>query len=64
VIRKKAARDKALHLYMSAGGNLAANQLAMAVGVSVVTLTKWKTTEGWDERLESVAAELAHPETS
>jgi len=52
VIRKKAARDKAFSLYIEAGGNITNKELAMRVGVSPATISKWKDLDGWINKIE------------
>jgi uncharacterized protein YjcR len=51
VVRKKAARDKALNLYTNAGGNITNKDLARRVGVSPATISKWKELDGWDSKV-------------
>ncbi len=60
VVRKKAARDKAYSLYMEAGGNITNKDLAMRVGVSPATISKWKEQDEWIEKIDSV--EVSVPE--
>jgi len=50
-VRKKAARDKAVKLYMEVGGNVTNKELAKKVGVSPTTLSKWKQADGWIDHL-------------
>ncbi len=57
VVRKKAARDKAVKLYMEVGGNVTNKELAKKVGVSPATLSKWKRVDGWIDQLTSSEAE-------
>src|SRR5208283_3403726 len=57
VVRKKAARDKAVKLYMEVGGNVTNKELAKKVGVSAATISKWKLADGWIDQLTSSAAE-------
>jgi uncharacterized protein YjcR len=52
-IRKKAARDKAVNLYMEAGGNITNKDLARKVGVSPATISKWKEQDGWIAHIEA-----------
>jgi uncharacterized protein YjcR len=54
VVRKKAARDKALKLYVDAAGNITNKDLARQVGVSPATISKWKEQDGWIDRLAPV----------
>ena len=51
VVRKKADHDKALDLYMSAGGNISNKELARRVEVSPATISKWKEREGWGQKV-------------
>ena len=51
VVRKKAVHDKALNLYMSAGGNITNKELAWRVGVSPATISKWKDLDGWKRKV-------------
>ena len=51
IIRKKAARDKALRIYLEAEGNITNKELAKRVEVSPATISKWKEQDGWDEQL-------------
>lgn len=51
VVRKKAARDKAFNLYMDAGGNITNKDLAVRVGVSPATISKWKEVDDWIEEI-------------
>ena len=51
VVRKKAARDKAVKLYMEVGGNVTNKELAKKVGVSPATISKWKRIDGWIDHL-------------
>ena len=57
VIRKKAARDKAVKLYMEVGGNVTNKELAKKVGVSPATISKWKQVDGWIDQLPLSEAE-------
>ncbi|MGO9572276.1 MAG: phage terminase small subunit-related protein, partial [Desulfomonilaceae bacterium] len=41
-VRKKAAREKAVKLYMEVGGNVTNKELAKKVGVSPATISNWK----------------------
>jgi len=54
VVRKKAARDKALKLYVEVGGNITNKDLARRVDVSPATISKWKEQDGWMDQLEPV----------
>jgi hypothetical protein len=58
-IRKKAARDKALKLYVDAGGNITNKDLARKVGVSPATISKWKEQDAWFDLIEEPATEEA-----
>jgi uncharacterized protein YjcR len=51
IIRKKAARDKALQIYLEAEGNITNKELAKRVDVSPATISKWKEQDGWDDQL-------------
>ena len=51
VVRKKAARNKALEIYIATGGNVTNKELAKRVGVSAATISKWKEQEGWEQEL-------------
>jgi len=51
IIRKKAARDKALQIYLQAEGNITNKELAKRVDVSPATISKWKEQDGWDDQL-------------
>ena len=69
-VRKKAARDKALQIYMTAGGNITNKDLAKRAGVSAHTISKWKEMDGWEKQLSKEATveremdigELVHPD--
>ncbi len=56
-VRKKAARDKALKLYLDAGGNVTNKDLARKVGVSPATISKWKEQDGWIKQIEAPTPE-------
>jgi len=77
VVRKKAARDKAVKLYMEVAGNVTNKELAKKVVVSAPTISNWKQADGWIDQLtpsesearavlkeeaELVVGELAFPE--
>lgn len=51
VVRKKAASDKALKIYMEAAGNITNKDLAKRVGVSPATISKWKLVDNWIDKL-------------
>jgi uncharacterized protein YjcR len=51
IIRKKAARDKALQIYLEAEGNITNKELAKRVEVSPATISNWKEKDGWDDQL-------------
>jgi hypothetical protein len=51
IVRKKAARDRALKNYLEQGGNITNKELAKRVGVSPATISKWKETDSWISRL-------------
>ncbi len=57
VVRKKAARDKAVKLYMEVVGNITNKDLASKVGVSPATISKWKQADGWIDQLIPSEAE-------
>lgn len=59
VVRKKAARDKAYSLYMEAGGNITNKDLAMRVGVSPATISKWKEQDEWIDKIDAVEIPVA-----
>ena len=60
-VRKKAARDKALQIYMTAGGNITNKDLAKRAGVSAATISKWKEMDGWEEQLTKGTIAKAAP---
>lgn len=62
-VRKKEARDKAEKLYMESRGAITNKELAIRVGVSPATVSKWKEQHGWAEQLET-AEEEAAPEAA
>jgi uncharacterized protein YjcR len=51
IVRKKAASDKALKIYMEAAGNITNKDLAKRVGVSPATISKWKLVDNWIDKL-------------
>jgi len=51
-VRKKDARDKAVRLYMDAGGNITNKELAIKVGVSPATISKWKEVDAWISNIQ------------
>lgn len=51
VVRKKGARDQAVALYLEAGGNVTNKDLALKVGVSPATISKWKEMDRWIEQI-------------
>jgi len=55
VVRKKAAHDKALQIYINAGGNITNKDLAKRAGVSAHTISKWKEMDEWEKRLAQEA---------
>ena len=59
VVRKKDARDKAFKVYMDEGGNITNKELALQVGVSPATISKWKEVDGW---IDQIAQQVAEPE--
>jgi uncharacterized protein YjcR len=66
VVRKKAARDKAIKLYLDADGNITNKDLAKRVGVSPATISKWKQLDNWIEKIEPEEEgreEIEQPET-
>jgi uncharacterized protein YjcR len=50
-IRKKAEKDKALGLYLEAGGNITNKELSEKVGVSPATVSKWKEQDNWISKI-------------
>jgi hypothetical protein len=52
VVRKKAARDKAIKIYLEAGGNITNKDLAKKTGVSPATISKWKLLDNWIAKIE------------
>lgn len=62
VVRKKAARDKALSLYLDAGGNITNKELARKVDVSPATISKWKEHDNWIDKIVPEVPEI--PEIS
>jgi len=77
VIRKKAAHEEAVKLYMEVAGTVTNKELAKKVGVSAPTISNWKQADGWIDQLtasesearavlkeeaELVVGELAFPE--
>jgi uncharacterized protein YjcR len=63
VVRKKDARDKAQKLYMETHGSITNKELALKVGVSPATISKWKAQHAWVEQLETVQVS-ADPEAA
>jgi len=63
IVRKKEARDQALALYMDAGGTITNKELAKAVDVSPATISKWKETDNWIEKIKMQPVELEEPPT-
>jgi uncharacterized protein YjcR len=57
VVRKRAARDKAFKLYMDEGGNITNKELALHVGVSPATISKWKEVDDWIDQIAQEAEE-------
>jgi transposase len=51
IVRKKAARDKAMKIYMELEGGITNRELAKRVDVSPATVSKWKEQDGWDNQL-------------
>ncbi len=51
IVRKKAARDKALNIYLESEGNITNKELAKRTGVSPATVSKWKEQDKWDDQL-------------
>ncbi len=51
IVRKKAARDKAMKIYMEMEGGITNKELAKRVDVSPATVSKWKEQDGWDNQL-------------
>lgn len=56
VVRKKAARDKALQLYIDTGGQITNKALAKKADVSPATISKWKEADHWEKKLAPAAA--------
>jgi len=52
LVRKRDARDLAERLYLEAGGNITNKQLAVSVGVSPATISKWKEIDRWIEKIQ------------
>jgi len=52
LVRKKEAREKAVKLYMQAGGNITNKELAKKVGVSPATISKWKEVDAWITQIQ------------
>jgi transposase len=57
LVRKKEAREKAVKLYMQAGGNITNKELAKKVGVSPATISKWKEVDAWITQIQLVPIE-------
>jgi uncharacterized protein YjcR len=51
-VRKKEAREKAVKLYMEAGGNITNKELAKKVEVSPATISKWKEVDAWITQIQ------------
>jgi hypothetical protein len=58
VVRKKDARDKALQLYLDAGGKITNKELATQVRVSSASIGNWKAAVGWGALIQSKAREV------
>ncbi len=56
VVRKKAARDRALQIFLEAGGNVTNKELASKAGVSPATISKWKEQDGWVKQAATAKA--------
>lgn len=56
VVRKKAARDAALQMFLDAGGNVTNKELAVKAGVSPATISKWKEQDGWVKQAAAAKA--------
>ena len=52
LVRKKEAREKAIMLYMQAGGNINNKELAKKVEVSPATISKWKEVDAWITQIQ------------
>jgi uncharacterized protein YjcR len=64
VVRKKAARDKALQLFLDSGGKMTNKELARRAGVSPATISKWKELDRWSKKVApATAAPAARPAT-
>ncbi len=55
VVRKKAARDKALQIYITAGGNIGNKDLTKAAGASPAAVSKWKQQGEWEKQVSEKA---------
>jgi len=51
VVRKKAARDKALTLFLNSEGNITNKELSDRVKVSPATISKWKEQDKWAKKV-------------
>ncbi len=58
VVRKKAARDKALQIFIDLGGNVTNKALSDKTGVTPATISKWKQQDNWDAKLVPAKAEV------
>ncbi len=56
VVRKKAARDVALQMFLDTGGNVTNKELAAKAGVSPATISKWKEQDGWVKQAAAAKA--------
>jgi len=61
-IRKKAALEQAIQIYTQARGNITNKDLALQVGVSPATISKWKEAEDWTKQLEEIEVQPVETE--
>ncbi len=64
VIRKKAARDMAMTIYLDAAGKISNKELAKRVGASPATIAKWKDADEWILQLEAEETKPESPDIS
>lgn len=57
VVRKVAARDKALSLFLEMGGIITNKELGRRVDVSPATISKWKEQDHWNDKIIPVPPE-------
>lgn len=53
---KHEGHDKALDMYLKAGGNINIKAIAKAVGANPLTVGRWKKKDNWDAKLKEVIA--------